>query len=83
MSNRDVLMDWVVDALKARGGRARIVDICRHISQHHEPDLRRSGDLFYTWQYELRWAGQRLRSTGHLKPVFGDRSQPWQLEETK
>ena len=82
MVQRDILMDWVVDALKAYGGRARIVDVCKHIWQHHETDLRLSGDLFYMWQYEVRWAGQRLRNSGRLKRVFRDRSQPWELENS-
>ncbi|SDW39046.1 hypothetical protein SAMN05444006_10397 [Allgaiera indica] len=25
-----------------------------------------SGDLFYTWQYDMRWAAQNLRGAGKL-----------------
>ncbi len=45
--------------------------------QEHE--LRSSGDLFFTWQYDIRWAAQYLRNIGYLHPVEGDRSAPWEL----
>jgi len=31
-----------------------IVEISRAVWDRHEDDLRESGDLFYTWQYDLR-----------------------------
>jgi hypothetical protein len=81
MATRDDLCDWVIEALKANGGRARIVEICTHIWEHHESDLRKSGDLFYTWQYDVRWAGQKLRDDGTLMPANGNRSAPWVLKK--
>lgn len=79
MATREHLQVWVIDALVALGGSGRIVQICRHIWDNHEADLRASGDLLYTWQYDVRWAGQKLRDTGRLKPVHGSRSRPWEL----
>jgi hypothetical protein len=58
---REDLQGLVVAALKANGGSAPIVDVCKYVWQHHEQELRASGDLFYTWQYDIRWAAQRLR----------------------
>ncbi len=81
MATRDDLCDWVIEALKANGGRARIVEICKHIWEHHESDLRKSGDLFYTSQYDVRWAGQKLRDDGALMPAYGNRSGPWALKK--
>jgi len=52
--------------LQASGGEARVPDIARHIWENHEHDLRASGDLFYTWQYAMRWAGQVLQKEGKL-----------------
>jgi hypothetical protein len=69
MATRADLEHWVLEALEALGGRARIVAICEHVWHHHEQDLRKSGDLFYTWQYDIRWAGQRLRDAGRLKAI--------------
>lgn len=67
MATRHDLEQWVFDALKELGGRGAIARIAERIWNRHEEDLRRSGDLFYTWQYEMRWAGQRLYRSGKLK----------------
>ena len=71
MADRDDLKLWVVQALKSMGGKGSIVDICRHIWENHEAELKASGDLFYTWQYDMRWAGQRLRDDRKLDPPSG------------
>ncbi|WP_031326568.1 hypothetical protein ACTTAL_13080 [Rhodobacter capsulatus] len=60
MATKSDLVVWVQDALKDHGGIASIVEVARHIWMNHEPDLRASGDMFYTWQYDMRWAAQRL-----------------------
>ena len=79
MASKEDLKKWVVDALLALGGSAKIVDVCKHIWQHHENDLRASGDLFYTWQYDVRWAAQSLRDAGTLKTAKDSRGAPWTL----
>ena len=66
MADRRELLNWISDALIDLGGQASIVDVARHIWTNHEKDLRASGDLFYTWQYDMRWAAQRLRDEGLL-----------------
>lgn len=68
MATKDDLRTWVRDALEAHSGSASLVDVCRHVWQVHEPDLRMSGDLFFTWQYDIRWAAQDLRDKGVLVP---------------
>ena len=79
MATKYDLQDWVIDALEAHGGSAEIVEICKHIWHHHETDLKTSGDLLYTWQYDMRWAGNSLRAEGKLLPKpRGDRG-PWRL----
>src|SRR2546422_10416511 len=75
---RDALMPLVIDALNANGGCARVVDVPLHLWEHHENQLRESGDLLYTWQYDVRWAAQKLRNTRKLKAVHKDRSRPWE-----
>jgi hypothetical protein len=71
------LKAWVLEALSALGGSARVPDIARHIWDNHEPELRASGDLFYTWQYAMRWAGQVLQKEGKLSKKGENRS--WRL----
>jgi hypothetical protein len=61
MVKREDIQDWVVAALKDHNGSASIVQVARHIWMHHEKELQTSGDLFFTWQYDMRWACTRLR----------------------
>jgi len=60
------LMPWIVEALNALGGRGRIWEICEQIWDKHEKDLQTAGPLFYTWQYDMRWAAQKLQKEGKL-----------------
>jgi hypothetical protein len=73
------LSAWVRDALTQQGGSASIVHVCRHIWQVHEMELRMSGDLFYTWQYDVRWAAYQLREAGVMKPEKESPKGVWQL----
>lgn len=79
MATKQDLDEWILDAIGSAGGAAQPIDVARHVWAEHESDLRDSGDLFYTWQYDLRWAAQRLRDAGHLKPKAGQRRGTWDL----
>ena len=69
MTGREELKEWVCDALKAHGGVASVIEVARHIWAHHEGDLRASGDLFFKWQYDMRWAATALRKSKKVKTV--------------
>jgi hypothetical protein len=69
------LEEWVTEALRELGGEAAVPRIAEQIWKKHEDELRKSGDLFFTWQYAMRWAGQRLQQKGKLKK----KSRSWQL----
>ena len=69
MATKHDLQDWIIEALTASGGAARLLDVSRYVWREHEAELRASGDLFYTWQYDLRWAATKLRHTSRLKPA--------------
>nr|WP_303831848.1 hypothetical protein [Snodgrassella alvi] len=45
----------------------------------YEQELKASGSMLYTWQYDLRWAAQQLRNEKKLKPVHKRRDLPWEL----
>ncbi len=77
--DKAVLVDWVLEAVTKLGGRATVLDVARHIWAQHEADLRRSGDLFYTWQYDYRWAATKLRQSGKLKAAEDSPSGYWEL----
>ena len=78
MSKHD-LEEPVLAAIREAGGTASLVDVARWIWLHHEADLRASGDLFYTWQYDMRWAAQRLRDSGALRASTLTPRGSWQL----
>ena len=69
MKSRDDLKDWVADALRRQGGEAHLVSVARDIWQYHEAELRGAGDLFYSWQYDMRWACTALRAQGLIEPA--------------
>ncbi|MEA4961095.1 hypothetical protein [Lutispora sp.] len=61
------------------GGRGTIVEICKAFWERHEKDLRNSGDLFYTWQYDIRWAATKLREDKKLKSKEISPKGVWEL----
>ena len=66
MSGRSDLPGWVSEAISELGGSAKVVEVAKVIWKNHEADLRGSGNLFYTWQYDMRWAPQQLQIDGKL-----------------
>jgi hypothetical protein len=79
MATKHDLRDWVREALEALGGSGTVVQVAREIWQRHEADLRSSGNLFYTWQYDMRWAAQSLRDDGEAKSAKDARPGLWEL----
>jgi hypothetical protein len=79
MASREDLEGWLVSALKASGGHARIPEVCKKVWDAHEQELRQSGDLFYTWQYDIRWAANRLRRKKVMKSVQISPAGLWEL----
>ena len=77
MLNRNALVPLVIEALQAHGGSARIHEIGKHIWENYESDLKRSGDFFYKWQYELRWASDQL--VDQRKIIKGPPRGVWHL----
>jgi len=79
MKKREILENWIVEALKAHSGRAKVIDVCKHVWGNHEAEIKQSEELLYTWQYDVRWAAQQLRDSGAMKPVYGSKAKPWEL----
>lgn len=61
------LIDWLLEALEGIGGKGSIVEICKFVWENHKDELETSGDLFYTWQYDIRWTAWQLREQGKMK----------------
>lgn len=81
MATRGDLMPWILKALNDVGGEAKIVQVARHIWDNHEDDLRSSDDLFFTWQYDMRWAAMKLRKEGKLTAPEATKRGSWALKE--
>lgn len=79
---REDLRDWIIEALSARGGGASVLEVCKYVWEHHEDDLREGGDLFFTWQYDIRWAATALRKEGILASTEPKSATPWRLAES-
>lgn len=79
MSDKELLKEWVVEALRELGGEGKVLAVSQVIWLRHELDLRVAGNLFYTWQYDVRWAAQVLRDEGVLAKAYGRRDGTWTL----
>ena len=66
MTYRETLQTWVWNALDELGGRGTVVEVAKKIWIKHETDLKSAGDAFYSWQYDMRWAAQKLRENGKI-----------------
>lgn len=60
-------------------GAGAILDVCKMFWKEHEEELRASGDLFYTWQYDIRWAATTLRKEGIMKDTSLSKTGVWEL----
>ncbi|AWH84772.1 hypothetical protein HYN59_06380 [Flavobacterium album] len=78
MTKKD-LKPILIEALKYYGGAANIIEVCQYIWDHYEQKLRKSGNLFFTWQYDVRWAATTLRRDKTLKPAGLQTNKRWEL----
>jgi hypothetical protein len=67
MITRAELEEWILESIRRRGGEASVIEVAKDLWHEHEDDLRGSGDLFYRWQYDMRWVADGLRKAGRLK----------------
>lgn len=67
MIKKDELTSILIKALRGLSGKATIVQICKWIWENYQSELEESGELFYTWQYDIRWAATKLRKKGVMK----------------
>lgn len=79
MAAKDDLQDYVYQALVSLGGSGSLLDVAKVIWREHEADLQRAGDIFYTWQYDMRWAATNLRKAGIVKSAEVSPKGKWEL----
>ena len=66
MADKFDLRDWLVEALMANEKKGTIVEVCKYIWRNYQGELKASGNLFYAWQYDVRWAATELFVKGDV-----------------
>lgn len=56
----------IIDEL---GGRAKMMDIFKSFWAKYKNVLNEDEDIFYTWNYDIRWAATQLRKEKRMKPA--------------
>jgi len=77
--DKEELVKLLEDALIANGGSGNIVQLCRWVWEHQIQHLSKNDNLFYTWQYDIRWAATKLRRMGIIKDVQQSAMGVWEL----
>ena len=80
IANRIDLEDYITEALKELSRSAPIAEVCKVVCDKHGKELKGSGDIFYTWQYDIRWVAHRLRKRHILKQADRVPRGFWELE---
>ena len=79
MATKEDLSGWLIEALRANNGSASTVEVCKYVWNNYESELRESGDLFFTWQHDIRWVATQLRNKGILRAAEASPSGIWEL----
>lgn len=78
---KEYMIDWLIEALESLDGEGSVVQVCKIVWERHEQDLKQSGNVFYTWQYDIRWAATILRHEGKIKPADLSPKGVWKLNK--
>jgi len=67
---REDLPDILYNIIKSfPNGSATMQQIFRRFWNLYKKKLNEADDIFYTWNYEIRWAATELRKQGRMKPA--------------
>lgn len=66
---RNDLPDLLYKTIQSLGGKASMMDIFREFWKFYASKLDPAEDMFYTWNYDIRWAATELRNNGRMKPA--------------
>lgn len=66
MLDTSILGQWILEALTELNGSGRLIDVVKTVWKKHQSEIETSGDSFFTWQYDIRWAATMLRKQKKL-----------------
>ena len=58
---RDDFMPLIIEALHANHGSLKIHEVCKSVWNNNSARIIQSQQVLYTWQYDIRWAANKLR----------------------
>lgn len=64
---RNELPKILCEILKGFGGRAKMMDVFKEFWRLYGNKMSPSEDIFYTWNYDIRWAATKLRKNGIMR----------------
>ncbi len=67
MERKD-LPDLLYKTISSLGKKAPMTIVFREFWKLYACNLDSSENMFYTWNYDLRWAATELRKKGKMKP---------------
>ena len=79
MATKNALTRWIIEALQSYEGSASLIQVCEFVWRKSESQLRDSGDLYFTWQYDIRWAAHSLRVSRKLRLANSSPRGIWEL----
>lgn len=69
MIRRNDLPNLLKKVLLNLGGRADMMSIFKEFYRLYGNQLSPDEELFYTWNYDIRWAATRLRKRDEMEPA--------------
>ena len=60
MVTRESMKLWIIECLQHRGGSGWPREVSKYVWGNHEAELKASGALLYTWQYDIRLSAQPI-----------------------
>ncbi|MEG1070867.1 MAG: hypothetical protein RSE01_03480 [Akkermansia sp.] len=87
--NRSDLPNILYDIIKSLNGKATMMDVFKCFWNKYGNQLTINDDLFYTWNYDIRWAATKLRKEDRMKPAsrrensYGSLTSPCGIWEIK
>lgn len=67
------------NVLNQLGGSAPIMEVFKKFYEMYGKNLDKNDDLFYTWNYDIRWAATELRKKHIMKPINLSPRGVWEL----